>query len=876
MNAVTSSFLQPADMVFQGESLRLVDLPALLGDKLAQMPVVMRLLMENVVRNMDGSERDGAVSELLQWLETGTSEAEIAFQPDRVLMHDTTSTPALVDIAAMRNALAEAGKDPSTLNPVLPVEVSVDHSLAVEEFGQANSVERNLAHEMRRNEERYRFLRWASKSLNGVRVNPPGTGIMHTINLEQLATVVTRQVRQGSTWVVPDVMLGTDSHTPMVNGIGVLGWGVGGLEAQTVMFGMPTMLRVPDVVGVRLVGRLGGGAQSTDLALVVTQRLRALGVTGEFVEFFGPGVSTLSAGDRCVVANMAPEYGATTGFFPVDEQTLAYLQATGRSSAQLALVSSYCKRSGLWFDPEAQPRYTRTLEIDLSAIGIQVAGPRRPQDLLDHGDTGQALAAVGFQPSGTGALPTFPVAVAAITSCTNTSDPALLVAAGLLARKARALGLQPAPWTKTSLAPGSPAAATYLQRCGLDQDLASLGFDIVGFGCTTCIGNPGPLTEPIVQAQTEGHSKGVAMLSGNRNFPGRVHPDIELSFIMSPMLVVAFAIAGDATVNLREQPLATAANGQPVWLHQLVPTRAEVEAALVLALNPADFKPAFEQASRNPLWHALEAPASPLFPWNEASTALRRPPFAALSEGSQLGAFTAHPLLVVGDDVTTDHISPASAIPKNSLVADFLVARGDDRNDLNVFASRRGNWQVMMRAAFHSKTLVNLLQPGLPLAHTLHVPSGEVMPIWDVASRYRDAGESVVLVAGERYGMGSSRDWAAKGQRLLGIRAVLASSFERIHRSNLIGMGILPLQLQDGENPNRLALQPGDRIEIDATPDALAPRAPVPVHVVRRNGQREAVPAVAAVETQLEVRLLRQGGVMPAILRQQLEAASKG
>lgn len=858
-----------------------VDLSRLLGTQLQRLPVVLRLLLENVLRHTEGDEQAAAVKAILDWLDTGTSEAEIPYQPGRVLMHDTTSTPALVDIAAMRDALSEAGIDPLVLNPTLPVDVSVDHSLAVEAYASPDAATLNMQHEIRRNAERYRFLRWAAQSLKGVRIHPPGTGIMHTLNLEQLATVVTTEVRNGQTWVVPDTMLGTDSHTPMVNGIGVLGWGVGGLEAQTVMFGMPTLLRVPDVVGVRLVGRLGGGAQSTDLALVVTQRLRALGVTGEFVEFFGPGVSTLSAGDRCVVANMAPEYGATTGFFPVDEQTLAYLQATGRSVAHLALVSSYCKRSGLWFDPQAQPRYTRTLEIDLSAIGIQVAGPRRPQDLLDHGDTGQALATVGFQPAvyadvpengpGTAALPTFPVAVAAITSCTNTSDPALLVAAGLLARKARARGLKPAPWVKTSLAPGSPAAATYLQRGGLGQDLASLGFDIVGFGCTTCIGNSGPLTEAVVQAQAAGHSKGVAMLSGNRNFPGRVHPDIELSFIMSPMLVVAFAIAGDATRNLREQPLATAADGQPVWLHQLVPTRAEVEAALVLALNPGDFKPAFEQASRNPLWHALEAPASPLFPWNDASTALRRPPFAAFSEGSQLGAFTAQPLLVVGDDVTTDHISPASAIPANSLVADFLVARGDDRHDLNVFASRRGNWQVMLRAAFHAKTLVNLLRPGLPLAHTLHVPSGEVMPIWDVAARYRDAGESVVLVAGERYGMGSSRDWAAKGQRLLGIRAVLASSFERIHRSNLIGMGILPLQLQDGGHPNRLALQPGDRIEIDATPDALAPRVPVPVHVVRRNGQREAVPAVAAVETQLEVRLLRQGGVMPTILRQQMQ-----
>jgi aconitate hydratase len=787
-------------------------------------------------------------------------------------MHDTTSTPALVDIAAMRDALAEAGLDPTVLNPVLPVDVSVDHSLAVEAYARADAATLNMQHEIRRNAERYRFLRWASQALRGVRIHPPGTGIMHTINLEQLATVVTTEQRGDTAWAVPDMMLGTDSHTPMVNGIGVLGWGVGGLEAQTVMFGMPTMLRVPDVIGVKLTGQLQGGAQSTDLALVVTQRLRELGVTGEFVEFYGPGVATLSAGDRSVVANMAPEYGATTGFFPVDGHTLDYLRSTGRKQAQIELVESYCRHNGLWFNPEAEPRYTRTLSIDLSTIGIQVAGPKRPQDLLPHSGTGAALAATGFVPAPGGLLPTFPAAFAAITSCTNTSDPALLITAGLLARKARALGLGAAPWVKTSLAPGSPAAAAYLRRCGLDADLAALGFDIVGYGCTTCIGNPGPLPEVIAATQSAGQSKAVAILSGNRNFPGRVHPDIELSFIMSPMLVVAYAIAGDAARNLADAPVGQTESGQPVWLHELVPSRAEVEAALAQALDARDFAQAFEQASANPLWHALQAPATPLFPWSENSTALRRPPFASLSEGSQLGRFAAYPLLVVGDDVTTDHISPASAIPKNSLVADFLVARGDDRNDLNVFASRRGNWEVMMRAAFHAKTLVNQLAPGLPLAHTLHVPSGEVMPIWDVAQRYREAGQPVVLVAGERYGMGSSRDWAAKGQRLLGIRAVLASSFERIHRSNLIGMGILPLRLAEGAHPSRLQLAPGDRIEIDAVADTIAPRAQVPVWVLRADGRREQVAAIAAVETQLEVELLRQGGVIPTILRQKQAA----
>jgi len=858
-----------------GQELVMVDLPAL-GAPLARLPVVLRLLLENAVRNMRGTERQAAVAALIAWLQRGTSEAELAFQPGRVLMHDTTSTPALVDIAAMRNALAEAGVDPSVLNPGLPVDVSIDHSLAVEVYAQRDAATLNLQHEIRRNGERYQFLRWASKVLQGVRIHPPGTGIMHTLNLEQLATVVTTEARDGVLWAVPDMMIGTDSHTPMVNGIGVLGWGVGGLEAQTVMFGMPTMLRIPDVIGVKLVGTLPPGTQATDLALTVTQRLRQIGVSGEFVEFYGPGVATLRAGERSVVANMAPEYGATTGYFAVDAHTLDYLRATGRSEDAIRLVEAYTRRAGLWFDPAAEPRYTRAIEINLGAIGMHVAGPRRPQDLLDYGETGKALAEVGFVPATQStSLPRHPVAIAAITSCTNTSDPRLLIAAGLVARKARVLGLKAPAWVKTSLAPGSPAAASYLARAGLTEDLSAVGFDIVGYGCTTCIGNPGPLTAPIRDAQVAGQAKAVAILSGNRNFPGRVHPDLELSFIMSPPLVVVFGLAGDSARNLRTEPVQTTADGRAVYLHDLWPTREEIDAHVALAADPADYRRDFAIASRNPLWHALQAPDTPLFPWAPASTALRRPPFAAVTEGSQLGRYSAWPLLVLGDDITTDHISPASAIPPDSLVADFLVERGDDRKDLNVFASRRGNWEVMLRAAFHSKTLVNLLAPGLPVAHTLHVPSGTVQPIWDVAQRYHDDGDAVVLVAGERYGTGSSRDWAAKGQRLLGIRAVLAVSFERIHRSNLIGMGILPLRLPPGVNPQTLQLQSGDRIEVDADAQSLAPRCTVAVRVVRADGTVQPLIATAAVETQLEAELLRAGGVMPSILHKTIAEHGK-
>ncbi len=863
-----------AQLDHAGESFTLVDLPRLLGEHLLRLPVVLRLLAENAARHMTGAERSTALQAIVDWLEQGSSEQEIAFQPGRVLMHDTTSTPALVDIAAMRDALAEAGVDPTLLNPVLPVDVSVDHSLAVEAYGRPGAAAENLGHEMRRNAERYRFLRWASGALKGVHVNPPGTGIMHTINLEQLASVVTEEQRDGQRWLVPDMMLGTDSHTPMINGIGVLGWGVGGLEAQTVMFGMPTMLRIPEVVGVRLSGRLRAGVLATDLALTVTQRLRQLGVTGDFVEFFGPGVSTLTAGDRAVVANMAPEYGATTGFFPVDRQTVDYLLATGRPTALVERAEVYLKRAGLWFDPAATPRYTRVLEIELDRIGMHVAGPRRPQDLLDYSQTGAALQALGFTPRGAaGGLPRHPVALAAITSCTNTSAPALLIAAGLLARKARTYGLTVPPWVKTSLAPGSPAAASYLARAGLIEDLEAVGFGIVGFGCTTCIGNSGPLTDTIVRAQAEGVCQAVAMLSGNRNFPGRVHPDIELSFIMSPPLVLAFGLAGDAERNLAEQPVQIAPDGQPVYLRDLWPTPDEVAAHLRQGLEPADFQRDFRAAAANALWAKLDAPSGALFPWDERSTILRRPPFAAVSEGSQLGHYTAYPLLVLGDDVTTDHISPASAIPPGSLVADFLVERGDDRDDLNVFASRRGNWEVMMRAAFHNKSLVNLLRPGIPVAHTLHVPSGEVAPIWEVAQRYRKVGDAVVLLAGERYGMGSSRDWAAKGQRLLGIRAVLAVSYERIHRSNLIGMGILPLLLPEGMSPASLAIRPGDRLEIDADAARMAPRCTVPVTLRRADGQVQSFEARAAVETQLEVGQLRDGGVIPSILKQTIAAA---
>lgn len=855
----------PTMTTIAGEEHHIVDLEEALGVAPESLPVVLRLLAENVVRTGDGADRETAVAALVRWLGSGTSEAEISVVPGRLLMHDTTSTPALVDIAGMRDVLAERGEDPAALGPVLPVEVSVDHSVAVDAFGRPDALRLNMRSEIRRNRERYEFLRWADGAMEHLHVNPPGTGIMHTINLEQLATVVTTEERDGRRWAVPDLMVGTDSHTPMVNGVGVLGWGVGGLEAETVMFGMPVTLRIPEVVGVRLTGSLRPGVVATDLALTVTHELRKVGVTGEFVEFFGPGVSSLSVGDRAVVANMAPEYGATTGYFPVDEQVIKYLEATGRPPGRAALVEEYCRRAGLWFDPSAEPRYTRTVEIDLRSIGTSVAGPRRPQDLLRLRAVPAALAEASPQATPVDGMPARPVALAAITSCTNTSDPRLLVSAGLLARRARRLGLAVPEWVKTSLAPGSPSAVSHLDRAGLTEDLAALGFDVVGFGCTTCIGNSGDLTEQVA-AGAKGGAAPVAVLSGNRNFPGRVHPDLDLGLLMSPPLVIAYALAGDAAADIDSGVIATAPDGTPVTLADLWPSDAEVDEVLAVGGDASDFARDFAAASRNRLWDEIEAPTGDTFPWDPDSTTLRPPPFAEPGQGSLLGEWTAHPLLVLGDDVTTDHISPASAIPAESYVADFLVERGEDRRDLNVYASRRGNWEVMARGAFHNRSLHDALAPDAPTGHTLHAPSGEVLPIWEVAQRHAAAEEPVVIIGGERYGMGSSRDWAAKAQRLLGVRAVLATSFERIHRTNLIGMGILPLVVPGGETQQLQALRAGDRLTVAAVPEAIRPGAGIGVTIHRREGGEVAFTATAAVETRLEVDLLRGGGVIPLIL----------
>jgi aconitate hydratase len=879
-----------------GEQRRLADLPGFAGEPLNRLPWVLRILLENALRHDLGDL--ASARSILAWLDTGTSSAEIPFYPGRLLMHDTTCVPALVDIAAMRSELAEAGHDPAGLNPQLPIDVSVDHSIAVDYFGSSNALQRNMTQEVQRNEERYRLLKWATRALRDLRVHPPGTGIMHTMNLELLATVVTARAATEGGWVYPDTLIGTDSHTPMINGIGVLAWGVGGVEAESVMFGMPVMLKVPEVVGVRMTGALPEGTLATDLALTVTERLRKLRLSGKFVEFFGPGVSTLSCGERAVIANMAPEYGASCGFFPVDERTLEYLRATGRPKSQVALVEAYCKHQRLWFDPQAVPRYTEVINIDLDKVETSIAGPHRPQDRLAPGSTVAWLAGAakpadrapyvvrreagrgdgggdGASDVGGHCPPHGAVAIAAITSCTNTSDARLVVAAGLLARKARHLGLAPPSWVKTSLAPGSPAAEGYLRRSGLLTDLEALGFGIVGFGCTTCIGNSGPLVPDLSDAIETRGILPVAILSGNRNFPGRVHPQIDASFLASPPLVVAYALAGHVNLDILNNPVAHTDDGRPIYLRDLWPTSAEIDTALAASLQAADVPLAYQRAEENETWRELDAPSTALFPWSPTSTYIRRPPFASRKGRSRLGSYTAHPLIVLGDDITTDHISPAGQVPAKSAAAEYLVARGEDPKDLNVFAARRGNWEVMLRGMFTNRSVRNLLDPSLPAGCTIHASSGATMPLSLAAELYESEGTSLVVVAGERYGTGSSRDWAAKGLWLLGIRAVLALSFERIHRSNLIGLGIIPLQLPPEFTPATLALTAQDTLEIKAEPGILSPGARVQVVIHRAaTAIKQSFLAAAAIETALEVELLVQGGILPYILRRSLAAVS--
>ena len=831
-----------------------------------RLPWPLRVLLAEVLR------QGGSAEPFRAWLaDGGRSDAEIAFRPARILMHDTTCGPALVDLAALRDAVAEAGGDPARVTPMLPVDVSVDHSVAVDVSGVADAMARNMATEFARNAERYGFMKWAAGAFAGrLRVFPPGAGILHSINLERLATVIaTEPAEDGPAWAVPDTLLGTDSHTPMINGIGVLGWGVGGLEAEAAMLGLPLPLRLPEVVGVRLTGRLPAGVLATDLVLVVTERLRAAGMAGEFVAFFGPGVATLTAMERAVVANMAPEYGASTACFPVDRAVLGYLAATGRPAAQIALVEAASRALALWREEdEAEPLCTRLVEVALDTLSPSVAGPHRPQDRRSTAEVPALLAPIRPRPAG--AIPDAAIAIAAITSCTNTTDPALLVAAGLLARAARARGLKPPPWVKTSLTPGSPAAAGLLARTGLDADLDALGFQLAGVGCATCIGNSGPLLPAMAGAVASGEVRPVAVLSGNRNFPGRVHRDVTDGFLASPPLVVAYALAGDAARDVLADPLGQDNAGQPVRLADLWPSPEAVASVLTATEDGgAALAAAYASAESSAAWAAIPAPAAARYPWDDASTYLRRPPFARADlPGWQVGETVLRPLLVLGDDITTDHISPAGAIPPEGDAGRHLVERGADPRDLNVFAARRGNFEVMLRGLFTNRTVRNLLGQDLPPGATRLDPGAPAMPLWQAAVRLAARGEAGAILAGARYGAGSSRDWAAKGVALAGVRAVLATSFERIHVGNLIGMGVLPVLLPETAHPAGLGVAPGWGVSI--TLERLAPRAEALVTLRGPAGEAGAIAARLAIGTEAEAELLAAGGMLPFLLRRLL------
>jgi aconitate hydratase len=837
-----------------------VDLTTAFSD-VQRLPVVLRILLENMLRNRPAKD---TVELFADWLSQGGSEAEIEFSPDRLLMHDTTCGPALVDIAGMRDAVAEQGGDPRTLNPILQIDVSTDHSIGIDRFREPDAIAFNMAREAERNAERFRLTKWAENALAHFRVHPPGTGILHTINLEQLATVVRFDGKPGG-WIHPETLIGTDSHTPMINGLGVLGWGVGGLEAESVMFGIPVVMRLPRVFGLRLTGALPQGTLSTDLALRVTEMLRRQNLDSAFVEFFGPGVSSLSVGDRAVVANMAPEYGAQTAYFPVDGQTLDYLRMTGRPEELIKLVEAYYRQSGLWFDPDACPRYTQVLDLDLSSVTVGIAGPRRPHDLLAPSEaTGAIATMVADRTAAPFALGHGSIAIASITSCTNTTDPRLTIAAGLLARKARERGLKPAPWVKTAFSPGSPAAALYLERAGLLDDLGAMGFSIVGYGCMACIGNTGPLEPDMERAIADG-LVATAVISGNRNFPGRVHPLIEAGFLASPPLVVAYAIAGTSAIDILSDSLGRDRDGATVCLKDIWPTSGEIDAVASAAHDVRDFGDAFRKASESKRWKEVQAPTTARFPWNPSSTYLRRPPFTFGGNSGRLGTYDANPLLVLGDDITTDHISPAGPIDPKSETGRYLIANGENPLDLNVHSARRGNFESMVRGLFTNKSVVNHLEASLLPGTTIHARSGEIMPLHEAARRYQEDGVSTVVLAGERYGQGSSRDWAAKGLALLGVRAVLAKSFERIHRTNLIGMGILPLALPEHMYPTTLGLRPDDVICVGADLEDVRGGS-VRVSIVRRGAPLHEFITIPQVKTELEFHQLEVGGVIPLIL----------
>jgi aconitate hydratase len=911
--ASQNSFNTRTPLTVGGETLDIFSLPALERagfPNISRLPYSLKILLENLLRREDARFVDADdITALAGWNVASGVQKEIAFTPARVLLQDFTGVPAVVDLAAMRDGIVKLGGDPKKVNPLQPVELVIDHSVQVDHYAERNAADLNAALEFTRNRERYVFLRWGQEAFDNFRVVPPDTGIVHQVNLEYLARVVFREQADGRTLAYPDTLVGTDSHTTMVNGLGVVGWGVGGIEAEAAMLGQPISMLIPDVVGFRLVDRLPEGATATDLVLTITERLRKLGVVGKFVEFFGPGLEYLTIADRATLGNMSPEYGATIAICPIDDMTLDYLRLTGRDPNQVKLVEAYAKAQGFFRTTASpEPVYTTTVELDLSTVEPSLAGPKRPQDRVSlrqakvkfeqalesmlterkakadaKPKAGESSApsdvktpaavavasevAPGLEEMGHGA-----VVVAAITSCTNTSNPSVMIGAGLLARNAVQRGLTVKPWVKTSLAPGSLIVTEYYKASGLLEYLAELGFNIVGYGCTTCIGNSGPLPEPVSKLVKDKNLVVASVLSGNRNFEGRIQSQVRANYLASPPLVVAYALAGKMQIDLTSEPLGKDRNGAPVYLKDIWPSEREIQETMLKAVRSEMFREKYAHVFEgDDRWRGLPIPKGGRFEWTDDSTYIRNPPFfedLTLEPAPPRDILGARMLAVLGDSVTTDHISPAGSIPADSPAGKYLIGKGVKPADFNSYGARRGNHEVMMRGTFANIRLRNQLAPGTEGGWTLLLPQDEVMTIYDASVRYRDAGVPLMIIAGKEYGSGSSRDWAAKGTLLLGVKAVLAESFERIHRSNLVNMGVLPLRFRDGETAASLKLTGREVYDVLGVGDKLKPGGDVEVRVTAPDGSTRTITAVARIDTPEELVAFRNGGILPYVLRQ--------
>jgi len=863
-----------------------------LGD-ISRLPVSLKVLLENLLRKEDGwAIKKEDIQAVANWLTNkGGVEHEIGFTPARVLMQDFTGVPAVVDLAAMRDATTKLGADPQKVNPLVPVDLVIDHSVMVDYFGQGDSFAKNVDVEYKRNLERYQFLRWGASAFDNFRVVPPGTGICHQVNLEYLAQTVWTAADGADTVAYPDTVVGTDSHTTMINGLAVLGWGVGGIEAEAAMLGQPISMLVPEVIGFKLNGKIPAGATATDLVLTVTQMLRKKGVVGKFVEFYGPGLDSMSLEDRATIANMAPEYGATCGFFPIDGDTITYLRTSGRTADRVALVEAYAKANLMWRPDLPEPVFTDTIELDLTTVEPSLAGPKRPQDRVPLATAAAAFTGgleKEFGVTADKANDTAPVegrnfalkhgsvVIAAITSCTNTSNPSVMLGAGLLARNARKKGLTTKPWVKTSLAPGSQVVTDYLAKAGVQADLDALGFNLVGYGCTTCIGNSGPLADEVIAAIKGGNLVATSVLSGNRNFEGRVNPDTRANYLASPPLVVAYALAGDMSIDITKDPIGTGSDGKPVYLADIWPSPQDIAEAIRTSVTPEMFATRYADVFKGDAhWQGIKTGTGQTYGWDSQSTYVQNPPYfeaMSMTPTPPTDIAQARILALFGDSITTDHISPAGDIKAASPAGDYLQEHGVTKIDFNSYGARRGNHEVMMRGTFANIRIKNHMTPGVEGGVTKHFPDGTVQPIYDAAMKYIAEGRPLVIFAGKEYGTGSSRDWAAKGTRLLGVRAVIAESFERIHRSNLIGMGVVPLQLQDGVTWASLGLVGDEIVDIPGI-TTIKPRQRMSVSITAADSSTKSAPVLCRIDTENELDYFRNGGILHYVLRNLAKAA---